>query len=84
MFEQLLQTLKILQMCINRNEGTSIFTLSMLQSKILSTIEEAYGFHASSGSPLFRYANRASSVIFVLGATKEKNNEITMIYHLQC
>lgn len=56
----------------------------MLQSKILSTIEEAYGFHASSGSPLFRYANRATSVIFILGATKEKNNEITMIYYLQC
>lgn len=59
-------------MCINNNEGESIFTLSMLQSKILSTIEAAYGFHASSGSPLFRYASRASSVIFVLGAKEKK------------
>lgn len=43
----------------------------MLQSKILSTIEAAYGFHALSGSPLFRYASRASNVIFVLGAIEK-------------
>lgn len=30
------------------------FTLSMLQSKILSTVEAAYGFHPSSGSYLLR------------------------------
>lgn len=56
----------------------------MLQSKILSTIEAAYGFHALSGSPLFRYASRASSVIFVLGAIKEKKiNKIAKIYQSQ-
>lgn len=48
----------------------------MLQSKILSTIEAAYGFHALSGSPLFRYASRASNVIFVLGAIDKATLEL--------
>lgn len=47
----------------------------MLQSKFLSTMEAAYGFHALSGSPLFRYASRASNVIFVLEAIKEKTGD---------
>lgn len=49
--------------------------MSMLQSRILSTIEDAYGFHASSGSPLFRYANLASKVILVKGAVNVKNDK---------
>lgn len=49
----------------------------MLQSKILSTMEAAYGFHALSGSPLFLYASRASKVIFVLGATRRIYIRIT-------
>jgi len=38
----------------NNSTQVNIPTLSMLQSKILSTTEAAYGFHALSGSPLFR------------------------------